>query len=175
MKVKTTFKIGKIFFDTKFVDKQIKEALAESGEQMQQDYQATTASWERQPDFYKTVEKVGRVWRLRVGTENEIYLYVDLGTGAAAGNRPDWYPIAVTPGKNTLAYQADFEPKTTPGVLSSSGGGKSGDWVFRKEVHHPGVRPRRFTETIAEIRIPELYENLVERLGDVSRSATSRE
>jgi len=64
-----------------------------------------------------------------------------------------------------LHYQRDYTAKTTPGVLGSQRGGKSGPWVLARLVHHPGIRARGFSGMVAN----ELQAELERVAVDVSK------
>ena len=64
-----------------------------------------------------------------------------------------------------LHYQRDYTAKTTPGVLGSQRGGKSGPWVLARLVHHPGIRARGFSGMVAD----ELQAELERVAVDVSK------
>jgi hypothetical protein len=101
-----------------------------------QEFQQTTRSWRHKPDF--RIAKDGDD-RVTVGTDDEIYGYVDQGTR----------PHVIRPRRGRfLRFQAGARAKTTPGSLSSGGGG-GGVTTFRRGVNHPGTKARGFSELIA--------------------------
>lgn len=73
--------------------------------------------------------------------EGEIYGFVDLGT------RPHIIKVRRA---RFLKFQSGFTPKTLPGKMSSGKGGRSGGFVFRRQVHHPGSKARGFTKAIGK-------------------------
>ncbi len=48
----------------------------------------------------------------------------------------------------SLKFQSKYKAKTTPGVIGSKKGGKSGAVVTATVVRHPGFMARKFVETI---------------------------
>jgi hypothetical protein len=102
-----------------------------------QEFRQTTRSWRHKPDFRIVREGDGRQ---AVGTDDEVYGYVDQGTPK--------HVIRPRRGK-FLRFQAGARAKTTPGSLSSGGGG-GGTTTFRRGVNHPGTKARGFSELIAK-------------------------
>jgi hypothetical protein len=101
-----------------------------------QEFQQTTRSWRHKPTF--RIAKDGDD-RVTVGTDDEVYGYVDQGTR----------PHVIRPRRGRfLRFQAGARAKTTPGSLSSGGGG-GGVTTFRRGVNHPGTKARGFSELIA--------------------------
>lgn len=148
--------------DTPQLRRDLEDALLVTVESMLRDYAATTATWETPVEFDFEVAVDGDSFEAIVGTDNEIYEWVNNGTGQAAGNRGDWYPIRPV-NAEAIAYQSRFSPKTQPGVLRSQGGGKRGPVdVIRPEVFHPGIEPRNFDETITKKWQP-LFEKRFDR------------
>jgi hypothetical protein len=170
-KIKAKVDIGKVFIDEKTLNESIVKTLDKLGNDMIGDYNKTTETWKVRPKFFKETEKAKEVWMLHVYYTNQIYAHVDLGTGQAAGNRGDWYPI-VAVNADALRYQINFTPRTTPKKLGSRTGGKFGPWRIVKSVEHPGITPREFTQTIADKYIPQVRERILEGLNvDTSKSS----
>lgn len=135
--------------DTKALRRVLEDHLLDMVEGMLTDYEATVATWETPVEFEFEVASTENELTAVVGTNNQIYEWVNEGTGQAAGHRGDWYPIPSAP--TGVAYQGQFSPKTRPGMLSSRGGGKTGPVnIIRAQVTHPGIEPRQFDETITE-------------------------
>ncbi len=78
-----------------------------------------------------------------VGTDDEIYGYVNDGTRAH---------IIKARRAPRLAFKTGFTPKTTPRQIGSRKGGVSGNLVRPKQVRHPGTKARKFSKTIAARR-----------------------
>lgn len=120
--------------DYERIVKAVKDAMDEAAQECLEDFERTTATWEHKPAFEAVAVSDGYV----VGTDDEIYGYVDEGT------RPH---VIVAKGK-ALAFGVGGAPKTQPGVIGSSGGSKGSGRVYVKRVNHPGTKPRNFTEQI---------------------------
>ena len=54
------------------------------------------------------------------------------------------------PPRAYLHYQQYYRAKTAPGVLGSGRGDKFGPWVIARKVHHPGIKPRGFSDMVAD-------------------------
>jgi len=111
-----------------------KQGMKDAADEALRDFQKTTATWQHQPDF--AVKPYGNGYQ--IGTDDEIYGYVDKGTRA--------HKIVARRAKR-LRFGSSFRPKTRPGSLSSGSGGSSGQ-VFRSSVNHPGTKARSFSKLI---------------------------
>jgi len=117
-----------------------------------QDFQATIASWKNGPEFvieaahYEGGDIVGSV-----STADEIYGYVVRGTSAH-----DIMPVKA----KKLHFLSGYAPKTYKRVIGSQAGGASGADVFANVVHHPGSEARDFDLAIVEKRQPD-FEAIV--------------
>lgn len=110
------------------------------------DYAKTTGTWKKKPKFYVKISLRGGNATVNVYTDNEIYPYLDDGTKGP-------YQIPKDPGKSkTLRFQEGYATKTSPGLIGSMRGGAYGNYVYRKQVTHPGIEARKFTEIIAKYR-----------------------
>lgn len=114
-------------------------AMRKTGRKIQKDFEKTTATWKRKPSFTMLVSLTRPGPTLVVGTDNEIYGYVDQGTK----------PHIILP-KNSpyLVFKSGFSPKTRPRVIGSSPGKTFGDTIISRGVIHPGIAPREFSITI---------------------------
>ena len=117
----------------------MRDALEEVGKRIVKDYQRTTRTWDHKPQFLMEVNTSHNQYEVMVGTDDEIYGYVDWGT------KP--HEIRAKNAKY-LRFWSRSTPKTTPGHLGSGMGRKGGELTFRQRVWHPGIKPRRFSETI---------------------------
>jgi hypothetical protein len=95
-----------------------------------------------------------------VGTSDERVGYVDYGT------RP--HVITGSP----LAFPQSYSAKTTIRTIPSRPGGGSGDTVFAFAVNHPGVLPRRISETIAKAEQPQLEKVFADEMKKLAESAS---
>lgn len=135
----------------KQIQRKIRNAILRVGRGIQRDYEKTVATWDHKPVFTFTRDLSHDPISFLVGTDDQIFEWVDGGTGTGRAENPDsdWYLIAPVNGE-ALAYQVDFFPKTFPGRIDSRTGGKSGDTIIRDYVFHPGIEAREFTRVIRE-------------------------
>lgn len=134
------------------IEKGVRAALDTAKDGVLDDFEATTQGWEHNVAFTATAERDGYT----VGTDDEIYGYVDQGT------RPH-----VIVGAPVLRFQSGYKPKTAPRVIGSGGGGATGGIVYTRRVNHPGTEAREFSQTIAEKWQRELPLLINEALGDI--------
>jgi hypothetical protein len=113
----------------------VKKGMRQAAEKMLEDFEQTTKTWQRPVTF--AIEPVGE-YDLAVGTNDEIWRYVDEGTKAHT----------ITPRGRFLRFSPGGTPKTRPGVLTSTSGRAGSGTVYARQVHHPGSAPRDFTGQI---------------------------
>lgn len=153
----------------RFNDKAFKKAILKTAEkyadELQADFEKTTETWEHDVEFEKIVDYEPKGPEIFVGTDDEIYGYVNDGT------RP--HPIFPKKAK-ALRFQwggkGSYTPKTTPRVIGSKAGGPSGPIVHRPYVQHPGTEGRHFDEEI-ERKHKSLFKRAMERAMSDARKA----
>jgi len=102
-------------------------------------YEATTWSWKRKVKFVKEISVGPNSVDVLVGTDDQIYGYVDEGTKKHA----------IVPKKaKMLAFKTGGAPKTMPGIMVATKGAQGVNQVFAKKVMHPGTKARKFSKTI---------------------------
>jgi len=113
-------------------------ATRELGVEAQILFEKTTATWTHQPAFTNQKTRQGYT----IGTDDEIYKFVDEGTRA--------HPIYPVRAK-ALRWTGPYHAKTKPGVVASFAGGHGRIVVFAKYVkRHPGTKARGFSKIIRE-------------------------
>lgn len=120
----------------------------ETADNMLADYEAVVGSWETNVVFQKFTYINADDIIVAVLTDSQVFGWVNDGTQA--------HPIAPRHAK-AISYQVDFTPKTTPGVVSSQPGGKSGPYITYPKgfvVQHPGTEARHFDKVITEKHEP---------------------
>lgn len=120
----------------RYIDGVVK-ATAESKNGVQADFKKTTNTWEHKPRWYTT--RRGYDWF--IGTKDEIYGYVDLGTKA--------HTIRAKTKKGLAFFATGFKPKSRVNYIASYKG-KKANKNFRRpmSVQHPGTQARNFSEKI---------------------------
>lgn len=126
------------------------------------DYGAITQNWKHKPKFDVLISLTGPGPVILVGTDDEIYRYVDEGTR----------PHTIRPKRaKVLAFNAGHTAKTMPGVIGSRPGGPFGETVFAHEVKHPGTKARNFEKAIKKKRTPWFKREMEKALKIANRKA----
>lgn len=120
--------------------KAVQTGIERAVKDIRADLERSTATWQHDVKFDVTTQIQGRNIQTTVGTDDEIFGYVDQGTRphAIAPKRPG-YP---------LRFQAKYQAKTTPGQIWSKPGGALGPFVRAMSVWHPGTKARKILETV---------------------------
>lgn len=113
--------------------------LRSIGSDIEKDFRATVATWDRKPEFNVDISLAGGTPSVEVTTDDEVYKYLDEGTRA--------HFVAPVNAK-ALAFSPNYTAKTSPGVLGSRGGGATGGVVFSKGHMVSGIEARHFSEKI---------------------------
>lgn len=123
-------------FEQKAFMREFTAEAKRSARDMTRDYRKTTVKWKRKPKWETIVRMGPRAIEVLVGTDNEIYGYVDLGT------RPH---IILPRRRKVLRW------------IGKSYGGRGGrgrprksDYVFAAHVFHPGFKGYHHSERIAK-------------------------
>lgn len=131
------------------VREQILNALNAESKAIIAELNKTTATWKgAKPTFKAEVSYAGGDVVILVGpggsTEGaQKWVWLDEGT------KP--HPIKAK-NKPTLAFRTNFTPKTKVKTFSSGAGGSSPPWAFPKQVRHPGIDAREWSEEIVKRR-----------------------
>jgi hypothetical protein len=129
------------------------------------EFEITTATWEHQVKFEREISVGPASIDILVGTDDEIYRYVDEGT------RPHMiYPKGDYP----LRFQSGYNAKTTPGLISSKYGGSFGDVVYARGVSHPGTKAREFDKNITK-KMGRPFRVAMEKAMRDARNASGHE
>jgi hypothetical protein len=124
-----------------------REGLNDIKEEALRLYRLCTWTWKHRPEFQVDAKQEGDTTiRLDMGTDSAVFGYVDWGT------RP--HVIRAKHAK-TLRFMSGYSAKTIPGVFGSKQGGPFGQPVFRRQVMHPGIKPRNFTRNIFKLLTKE--------------------
>lgn len=128
-------------FDDKAFTRAMNKAAKSAASDIKGDFEKTTKYWRHKPVFEKVVQIGPNAVAVLVGTDDEIYGYVDGGT------KP--HVIRATRAK-MLRFLSEYRAHTQPRVLESGRGGARGKAIYRKEVMHPGTEAREFDKLISE-------------------------
>ena len=144
-------------FNLKALEAELKKAQRDWMTKVVKEYQGTTKNWKHKVAFTGRMSERGMVTTTEVGTDDEIYGYVDEGTR----------PHIIRPKRpgGTLAFPSVSVPKTKPGSLVSGSGKRGSVDTFRKEVHHPGTEARDFSKQIKKKMEPVLEADMQNAMG----------
>jgi hypothetical protein len=138
------------------------KAANEVADEMVVDFAFTTATWKHQPKFERLVQVGPDQIAILVGTDDEIYGYVNDGT------RP--HPIYPKRAKR-LRFQPVYTAKTVPGSMTSRAGGPSGPFVYSMGVQHPGTQPRNFDEKIEKETKPRFKSRMEQAMREARKAS----
>jgi len=154
----------KLLPDGKAVARVLKNAARMAGEQLRSDFEATTNTWSKRPEFKREDIGIGSV---EVSTDNFIWNMLDAGTK----------PHIIVPKRAKLLRFAwdgfgSYGAKTKPNKLSSGSARYPKRIVFRRRVRHPGTAPRNWVETAYKKWEPKWAETVQRALHveDMMRS-----
>jgi hypothetical protein len=131
------------------------------------EFMLSTATWKHQPKFEKLVQVGPKSVEILVDTDDEIYRYVNEGTGIE-GPKHRTYRIPKS-GYANLAFPSVFRPKSQPNRQTSGAGYSGGPMAHASVIeHHPGIKPRRFDKVIMKRFNPKFKK----RMEDAMKSAS---
>ncbi len=130
------------------IRRNLTKAVDQTANIVRDDFRKTVRTWDTKPRFIKRgpVQKTAGP-EANVGTDSEIYLFVDSGTKAHL-IRPRNVGL--------LRFQSGYTAKTRVRVVGSRGGGPRGPFVTAKSVRHPGTKARKFADEISRRRVKNL-------------------
>ena len=146
---------GKLL-DVSGVPREICAEMRRQGSIYKRYYERTVRTWKTKPGFTVKVSQQTGDYVLEIRYDprtigGQHYQWVDWGTEAhtiTAKRVP------------MLKFQSGFTSKTRRHVLGSRKGGRSGPWVSKKSVRHPGTEAREFTCEIANRRRNEFNKQI---------------
>jgi hypothetical protein len=121
------------------LDTIIRRIVAEEVVEVRTDYEKTTKTWKHKPIFVIqwNKDRTGAT----VGTDNDIYKFIDLGTDGP-------YPITPKRPGYPLRFNVPYRAKTRVMQIGSGSGGAGAKTVRAMAVMHPGIKARKFTKVI---------------------------
>lgn len=132
--------------------------MEEFGQIMVAKHEEAVSRWSEQPDFVATTTITPELMIVHVEPTGPFamrWVWVDRGTGTYGPNHAPYIIQPKKPG-GRLIFQTGYSAKTEPIANANAGdGSRSGPWVSKDMVIHPGIRPRSFTEKFIEELKPE--------------------
>lgn len=149
------------------IDKKVVEAtydaLMEAALDIQVDYFDVVRDWKNKPIFKVSPTEETRYIEMLIlptGRNAKVFTYVDMGTGKYGKNHMPYLIIPKNP-NGLLKFQTGYNARTMPIAKANVGTGLStGAWVTNRFVNHPGIKPRKFSETFAEELDPPLEKRV---------------
>jgi hypothetical protein len=117
----------------------VQEGINHTVQDIRADLERSVMTWNHPVDFDVSVTRQGKTITTTVGTDDEIFGYVDRGTK----------PHIITPKRPgyPLRFRSGYKAKTMPGRIWSRPGGAFGNMIRTMVVHHPGFPGRHILET----------------------------
>lgn len=141
LSIRINVKVPELVLDSKLIRDAIQRKMERKTKpDLLKEFRKTVDGWENAPRFQSEVEHVVNLLT-RVFTESERYFYVNNGAPAH---------IITPKGGGLLRFQTGYRAATSPKVISSRKPQRFGPQIVSRVVHHPGIEPRLFDETIAE-------------------------
>ena len=168
MGTKMSLSLEAILPSSKFPDATVwlaalRRAVDKSQSDVLNDLRNVTATWEHTPRWRTRFREDSGELIMEISTTDKAFIFLDQGTGSY-GEGGGAYPIRPKDLAGFLKFKSGYTAKTTPGVLSSGAGGRYGDDIFRKEVMHPGIKPRGWLELIKTKSDPKFRDYVMEEL-----------
>ncbi len=131
-------------------------ALRAEGRAVKKEYEKTTKTWKKKPEFEMLIGLTGKDASVLVGTDNEIYGYVDEGT--------EGHYVPKT-GVATMKFRPGYKAKTKPKQIKSYKGGAFGNKIVRRgRWWVKGIQPREFSPTIQKRRRKPFTRRMVKAM-----------
>jgi hypothetical protein len=136
----------------KDIQDEVRKALNTLGDTSIKDLTEQIADWEDKPKFSKNVAIATKVWTLQVKVDSrtkagKIYNWVDKGTGSRGGHKD--YVIKPKKKNGMLRFSWPNHPKSMPNPgIPGFPQSDAVRGVITREVIHPGIYPRGFTNTM---------------------------
>lgn len=141
-------------FNTDFQDS-VKSQLEVPAKKLTRKHRMVVGSWNNKPVFAYRITVNGQEVRLTVyprGDARQRYLWIDRGTK----------PYTIRPKNGAyMRFQTGYSPRTgTGGKYNVGTGGRFGGWVSAKQINHPGIAARQFSEKFAKDILPDMRQTI---------------
>jgi len=156
-------------FKGKVFKRAIQQAARNTSNFTIKEYRKTVKTWKKRPIFKKITKSSRGRLEVEIFTENEIYGYIDRGTGGADG-----YPIfaGIYTGKSdkkALSFMKGGTPKTRTGFIGSGAGSPGTIKRVAAYVQHPGIKAREFTEIIEKSTEDKAHKELTKAIKQAAK------
>lgn len=153
-----------VTFDKAF-RRELQIIARQTGRDLLNRHREVVKGWKLRPDF--SLEVTVQPTRIQIlvtprGRNKKIFRFVNEGTKKH---------LIQAKNKAYLKFQTGHSPKTKPIAKYNVGnGGRTGGWVSKKQVNHPGTKARLFTQTFVEEALPELRKQTEKAFRRAARS-----
>ena len=125
------------------------------------------ANWKHSPEFKAKEKSTANSFIIHIfptGDGTDQWRWVSLGTKGP-------YPIPKA-GPGYLAFQLGYQPKTKPKGQFGGPGKATGPWRRGvMQVKHPGIKPRKFEESVIEQSAPWFNKTMASIVDDAIEQA----
>jgi hypothetical protein len=139
----------------KYVEIEVDQELRDTGQELKTADDKVVRDWRHKPTFRAEYNKSAAIRTVKIvpkGEHKNLWYYVDLGT------KPH---IIRAKNKPFLKFQTGYSARTAPVAKFNQGTGqKFGAWRQVKEVHHPGTKARKFSETFLKELSPAFPDRI---------------
>lgn len=151
---------GKVFKDED-IKQAIRNQLQDSAWDVLQLFRRTTQGWKNKPDFrgkfFENTKRIG-VFVGPYGNTKATRVYRIVNQGAPPHRIP-------RNGFSMMRFREYYQAGTRPGRLISSEGFSHGRWRVAFAVAHPGIEPRAFDQTIADVYGPTFEKDMAKAVA----------
>jgi hypothetical protein len=138
------------------VDRHVREAVEDQQKRMVKALEKATSAWEKPVDFETNATNDEGA---TISTEDKRYQWVDEGTKPHVIRPRNARMLRWLPGSNVRNEIARRQARADQRDVA----------MYAKEVKHPGIRPRSFTETVIRKRSRHVYKAIDDAVFDVIR------
>jgi hypothetical protein len=151
---------------------EVNDELDRTAEELTRKQRLVVARWKIKPRFRAEKKITGSIVRVLVVPDRrskagKIYQWIDKGTGRYGPSKRAYkIPSVVTADSKLLRFRTGYIAKTAPIARVKAGGMAVGGWVSARQVTHPGIKARKFSETFNSQLSPDFrrrIENAIRR------------
>jgi hypothetical protein len=156
--------------DSRQLKAELRRVLDDHAKAVKKEFEGVVDDWQNKPRFVIEQKIEAEMLTVVVRPDkrmkaSRVFGYVDRGTDG---------PYTIKPKKQggRLAFQTGYQPKTLPIAQSGVGpGAAGGPLVFARQVTHPGIDARLFSETIQRRTDKDFRRNVENAFRRMARRA----
>lgn len=148
--------------DLRAAEQEIKAAVTSSVRYGRRLYSRTTTGWKKRPGF--SIKRGYWLGPYAIAadtfTTSDVYRWIDLGTKART----------IRPRRSRmLRFRTGYRASTRRRSLTSRRAQRYGAVAWAKKVKHPGIKPRQFSEEVADRMQPHLRRQVLIAMSKVAQ------